>query len=1193
MLDAIRTDRGVIRKVLRGNSDAFRLLVDRYGGMVYGIACARVGNAVDAEDISQETFVRLYQWLDRLSSERSVGAWLVKVARHVAIDWLRKQGREMPRLAEGIAEAPSLPNPARDELHRAIWDQLATLDSEQREILVLYYFQSKRRREIARLLGISSEAAAKRLQRARDELGRRLIDALGDDWASQKRNASRANRVMAAIAASPVVWKPSVSLALSGAAIVGASATKTVTGIALSGILIAALLYGGWRYMSRPFATKEITAASTFKFEPAMPKPNARAGAESSTSEAAGAKQEEKSADAAEKRVAAVASTGLRVYGLLVDENRQPVAGATVAIDNYPEANQRRLRILGGSDTPELDEFRRETVSNQQGRFEFESIPFEFKWNFYKFRLWSRQGGLGACENLDRNPSSNERYYELVMMPEAALAGMVTDMQGVPITLAYVGLRGASGRKDLRALPVNRTDTDKDGRFTFEFFPPGSYRFEVDAIGFVPLETPWVAAGNTDLLFQLDTGNTISGRVVEAATGKALPHVGVFARERSENNYRLAHADADDRGEFTISGLIPATFLLSINRTKDDPNVPYALPEPVPVTVQQGQPVTGVELRAVMGGSVSGRVVDADTGQPPQTSAFVLARGSGPMPWQGGAKIEKDGSYTIYGFPPGEYTLTPGYSELPYAETKQPVTIRGSTPITGMNLTLAKLDKNTGKDQLLTGKVIDETGAAVEGANVAAVPSDNSGFDGSSALTDAEGEFAISFVRTPKKVYVQAFMQGAMSRRAGPIAPLGNSCTLRLEPAGRIEGTVVDESGEPVSGAVVAAIGDEDAGSIMNNEASWRAMREIRGTKAGTSSTGTFLMPSVMAGSYRLEVYVPAAAPDVPVAKAHAQVRAGDTLRTRLVIDTQGLGTIEGTITMNGSPVQDTRVSATSYATGLLGAAPWMDSVQDYSDSSGHYVLPHIQPGKARVVAEVVPSGQTNADLAQHSQFVDVEAGQTATADFNLSTEKTGTVEGYVYLNGAPEDYANVKFQAANAEETAGETNARTNGEGWFHIEGLTEGTYAAEASQYVPYSVSQLRLNEVQEISVKAGETERIDFHLNSGRIEGTVSGIQKGQQAFVSLLDGSGGIFSLTPQVLQSMEERVLVVMTVPQDGPFTFEWIPEGNYVLGAVSVPEDASQQEIAPALAAITAGKYTAVEVQVVAGETVSVDLALP
>ena len=61
MLEMIRTDRGVIRKVLRGNADAFRVFVDRYGGMVYGVAYSHVGNAVDAEDIVQETFVRLFQ----------------------------------------------------------------------------------------------------------------------------------------------------------------------------------------------------------------------------------------------------------------------------------------------------------------------------------------------------------------------------------------------------------------------------------------------------------------------------------------------------------------------------------------------------------------------------------------------------------------------------------------------------------------------------------------------------------------------------------------------------------------------------------------------------------------------------------------------------------------------------------------------------------------------------------------------------------------------------------------------------------------------------------------------------------------------------------------------------------------------------------------------------------------------------
>ena len=1190
MLDAIRTDRGVIRKVLRGNSDAFRLLVDRYGGMVYGIACAHVGNAVDAEDISQETFVRLYQWLDRLSSEKSVGAWLFHVTRSVAIDWLRKQGRETARATEGIAEAPSLPNPARDELHRAIWDQLATLGSEQREILVLYYFQSKRRREIARLLGISSEAAAKRLQRARDELGRRLIDTLGNDWASQKQNASRANRVMAAIAVSPVVWKPSASLALAGSAIVGASATKVTIGIACSAILIAALVYGGWRYMSRPYVTKEITAASTFEFQPtAQKKPSSKES--SSVPGARGAEQEKASSETSGKQVVSAGSTGLRVYGLLLSEDHRPVADATVTIDNYPEAEMSRQDRQAGSDRPEVKEVKFTAVSDKQGRFDFESVPYVPKRGMFDFRLWSRHSGLSVCEPLSPTPASSEQYYELVMTADETLTGLVTDTQGVPIKGAFVYFCGVHGKKDINELSTTRAYTDEDGRFTFEFLPPGSYKMDIQTYGFLPLQTPWVAPGDPNLVFQLDIGNSISGRVVEAASGKALPNIGVYACEHVAPGapFRQANTKTNESGQFTIAGLDSGAFFLSVTWTRDKKDMPYTLPEPVSVTLQPGQPVTGVELRAVLGTTVSGHVVDAATGRPLQGRTMVTARSPEETTKERVrfTTVANDGSYTFYGLPPGEFVLKALDMDRTYVIAEKTLTISGATPVTGVDFSLIKLDKNSAKDQMLTGKVIDETGAPVEGANVVAAPADFRGEQGS-ALSDSAGEFAISFpYPPPNSVYVQAFMQGAMSQRAGPMAPLGNSCTLQLEPAGRIEGVVMDGSGEPVSGAVVAAIGEADAGSIMRNAAAWRAMGSIRGTKAGTSETGAFTMPSVMAGSYRLEVYVPAASMDAPVAKGHAEVRAGDTLRTRLVIDTQGLGAIEGTITVNGAPAQDTRVIAMSED------SPWMDILQDYSDSSGRYVLPHVQPGKARVTVEVIPSGKTSANLVQHSQMVEVEAGRTVTADFDLNAGKTGAAEGYVYVNGAPAEYASVEFQAADAEETASKTNASTNKDGWFRVEGLAEGAYIAEARHWIPHVASQLRLNEVQEISVKAGETARIDFNLNSGRIEGMVSGIQKGQQAFVSLLDGSGGIFPLTPRVLQSMEERVLAVMTIPQDGPFTFEWIPEGTYVLGAVSVPEDASQQEIAPALAGITAGKYTAVEVQVIAGETVSVDLALP
>ncbi len=892
-----------------------------------------------------------------------------------------------------------------------------------------------------------------------------------------------------------------------------------------------------------------------------------------------------------EKKMGAAVLPGLRVYGLLITEDGRPVPGATVTIDNYPDVEMSRRAVEGGYDDTKVKELEFSTISDQQGRFDFKSVPYvSWRGMFdFRFRLWSRHGGLSAGEHLDLTPDSCEQYRELVMTPDGLLTALVTDMQGVPIDGTFVYICDVQGRKDMNVLPrtTTRTYTGKDGRFTFEFLPPGSYRVEINADGFSPLQTPWVASGDPDLVFQLEIGNTISGRVVEAATGKALPHVGVFAQEHVAPNapWRNAHADTDESGQFTIAGFDSGTYLLSVTQARGKSDVPYALQEPVSVTLQPGQPVTGVELRAILGTSVSGHVIEAATGRPLQRRVHVTAE-----PTEGIARererianVEKDGSYTIYGFLPGKFVLKAFDRARAYPTVEKAVTISGTTPVTGVDFSLAKPDK----DQALTGKVIDKAGAPVEGASVVAVSPYNRYAQGS-ALTDAEGEFAISILYDPPKtVYVQAFMRGAMSRRAGPMAPLGGSCTLQLEPAGRIEGVVVDESGEPFPGVTVGAIGEEDTASILANGAPGRAMERIRGTKAGTSDSGAFLMPYIRAGSYRLEVYAPAASIDVPIAKGHAQVRAGETLRTRLVVDTQGLGTIEGTITTNGAPVQDSRVYATS------GESQWMSSVQDITDPSGHYVLPHVQPGKAKVTAWITSSGHTGANFVQRTQIVDVAAGQTVTVDFSLGSEKHGAVEGYVYINGVPSNSAIVAFQVAGAEETDANITAVTNQNGWFQAEGLEEGSYISEASYYMPNVASPLRLNDVQEISVKAGETARIDFHLNSGRVEGMVSGIPKGEQAFVSLLDGSVNIFSLTPQVLQSMEERVLAVMSVPQDGPFTFELIPEGNYVLGAVSVPKEASQQDIAPAIAAITAGKYTAAEIQVVAGETTSADLPLP
>jgi RNA polymerase sigma-70 factor (ECF subfamily) len=80
MFEYLQTDQGIIRRVLRGHTDSFSALVDRYGHVMYGVAYSRMGNAADAEEVTQEAFVRLYQWLDRVVARKTVGPWLVEVA---------------------------------------------------------------------------------------------------------------------------------------------------------------------------------------------------------------------------------------------------------------------------------------------------------------------------------------------------------------------------------------------------------------------------------------------------------------------------------------------------------------------------------------------------------------------------------------------------------------------------------------------------------------------------------------------------------------------------------------------------------------------------------------------------------------------------------------------------------------------------------------------------------------------------------------------------------------------------------------------------------------------------------------------------------------------------------------------------------------------------------------------------------
>jgi len=175
-------DAGLMARLVRGDRDAMRQLVTRYAGAVTATAKRILTDAHEAEDVAQETFVKLWQ-------KSAVGgeaipeprAWLRRVAANDAIDRLRRAARldvsdEPPDVESDAAaqDAVMIAGAASARVSAA----LGELPDRQRLALVLFHFEDMRQSEVAETLGVSDEAVESLLARGR----RRLKSLLADDW---------------------------------------------------------------------------------------------------------------------------------------------------------------------------------------------------------------------------------------------------------------------------------------------------------------------------------------------------------------------------------------------------------------------------------------------------------------------------------------------------------------------------------------------------------------------------------------------------------------------------------------------------------------------------------------------------------------------------------------------------------------------------------------------------------------------------------------------------------------------------------------------------------------------------------------------------------------------------------------------------------------------------------------------------
>jgi RNA polymerase sigma-70 factor (ECF subfamily) len=155
--------------------DAFRELVERHGRMVFRVAYRITGNEADAEDVVQEAFLKAYRAFDRFDARASFSTWIFRIAANCAIDVLRRR-RSRPERAADVEDPDFGPAPSRDpspqdvllssEIGSRLEEALSRLSPQERAAFVLRHFEGRPTEEIARALGVRSNAAKQTVFRA-------------------------------------------------------------------------------------------------------------------------------------------------------------------------------------------------------------------------------------------------------------------------------------------------------------------------------------------------------------------------------------------------------------------------------------------------------------------------------------------------------------------------------------------------------------------------------------------------------------------------------------------------------------------------------------------------------------------------------------------------------------------------------------------------------------------------------------------------------------------------------------------------------------------------------------------------------------------------------------------------------------------------------------------------------------------
>ncbi|KQC29615.1 RNA polymerase sigma factor [Flagellimonas eckloniae] len=178
---SLNQDQHYIDKVLNGNVGSFAVLIDRYKHMVYTLAMKILNTKEEAEEVSQDVFVKAYQMLPSFKGDSKFSTWLYRIAYNRSLDYLKKRGR---RLTTSSIDTDKdyyldsmdniLDQMQREEHNVIIKNALGELSEVDTVIITLHYFEELSLKEISKVVGLKVNAVKVRLFRSRKQLAQIL-----------------------------------------------------------------------------------------------------------------------------------------------------------------------------------------------------------------------------------------------------------------------------------------------------------------------------------------------------------------------------------------------------------------------------------------------------------------------------------------------------------------------------------------------------------------------------------------------------------------------------------------------------------------------------------------------------------------------------------------------------------------------------------------------------------------------------------------------------------------------------------------------------------------------------------------------------------------------------------------------------------------------------------------------------------